>query len=64
MNFSNLNDKSGLTADEQIQAQYGGDDTLLIFVKEGETEPFHKQSFKQGVTFEWVKGKVAEKMEA
>lgn len=64
MDFSNLNDKSGLTADEQIQAEYGGEETLLVFVMDGEHEPFHKASFKQGVTFEWVKGKIADKIEA
>ena len=64
MDFSNLNNSSGLTADEQIQAEYGGDNTMLIFVHDGEQAPFHQESFKQGVTFEWVKNKIAEKMEA
>jgi hypothetical protein len=37
---------------------------MLIFVHDGEQTPFHQESFKQGVTFEWVKNKIAEKMEA
>ncbi len=64
MDFSNLNDKSGLTADEQIQAEFAGDDTLLLFVMDGEHEPFHKAVFKQGITFEWVKNKIADIIEA
>lgn len=31
MDFSNMNDGSGLTADEQIQKEFGGDDCLLVF---------------------------------
>jgi hypothetical protein len=37
MNFSSLNDGSGLTADEQIQEEFGGEQTLLLFVKKGTT---------------------------
>ena len=36
----------------------------LFFKKEGETEAFHEAVFKQGITFEWIKNKVAEHMEA
>ena len=36
----------------------------MIFTKEGEDEPFWQSIFKEGVTFEWIKNKVAEEMEA
>ena len=64
MNFSSLNDGSGLTADEQIQEEFGGEQTLILFVREGATQIFHEESFKQGVTFEWVKNKIANVLEA
>lgn len=64
MNFSSLNDGSGLTADEQIQAEFAGENTNLIFIREGEIKPFYEASFKQGVTYEWVKNKVADIMES
>jgi hypothetical protein len=31
---------------------------------DGEHEPFHKAVFKQGITFEWVKNKIADIIEA
>ena len=36
---------------------------MLIFTMDGETKPFHQQVFKQGVTFEWVKNKICDKVE-
>ena len=59
-----MNDGSGQTTEEKLQNEIAGDDTLLIFTKQGESEPFYKDSFKQGVTFEWVKSKVADSLEA
>lgn len=41
MDFSKMNDNSGTTAEERIQAEFGGDNTMLIFVNEGETTSFH-----------------------
>merc|ERR1712166_157810 len=41
-----------------------GGDALLHFVMEGKSEPFHSEKFKEGVTFEWVKNKIADKLEA
>jgi len=31
MDFSKMNNDSGLTADEQIQKEFGGDSTKIIF---------------------------------
>ena len=50
-------------AQAALQQQLAGDDVLLNFVIEGSTDVFHTEVFKQGVTFEWVKNKVAEKIE-
>lgn len=59
-----MNDGSGLTADEQIQKEFGGDDCLLRFQMDKEEKPFHEQVYRQGVTFEWVKNQIADRIVA
>merc|ERR1711935_161963 len=60
MDFSKMDDGSGLTADEKIQQEFGGEQVELVFCLEGESKPIHSEQFKSGVTFEWVKNKIAE----
>ena len=55
---------SGMNAETEIQAQIAGDDVALSFSLKGEEKVFHQEVFKQGVTFEWVKNKVALALEA
>ena len=50
-------------AQAALQQQLAGDDVLLLFALQGQSDVFHQEVFKQGVTFEWVKNKVAEKLE-
>ena len=64
MNMEQLGNNSGKTTEEQLQEEIAGDDTLLIFHLQGQAESFLQKSFKQGVTFEWVKNQVAETLEA
>lgn len=66
-----VNDGSGKTTEEKIQDEIAGDDTLLTFAMANTTggsgeqsQPFMEATYKQGVTFEWVKNQVAEKLEA
>ena len=59
-----LSNQDGKTTEEKLQEQIAGDDVLMIFTKEGEDQPFWQSVFKEGVTFEWIKNKVAEEMEA
>jgi len=47
-----------------MQDEIAGDDVLLHFNLQGSSEKFHSEVFKQGQTFEWVKNKVAIKLEA
>ena len=56
--------QDGKTSEQQLQDEIAGDDVLLHFVLQGTTEKFHSKVFKQGQTFEWVKNKVAIKLEA
>ena len=37
---------------------------MFIFTKENEDTPFWQSVFKEGITFEWIKNKVAENLEA
>ena len=62
MDFSKLDDGSGLTTEAKLQKELAGDQTLLIFQLENEAKPFHEEVFSQGLSFDWVKNKVAEKM--
>ena len=64
MDFSQTNDGSGMTSEAKLQNEIAGDDTLLLFTMQGSDQVFHKEVFKQGVTFEWVKNKICEKVEA
>jgi hypothetical protein len=64
VDFSGIGNKNGETTEEQIQREIAGDECLLHFVAEGQTEPFFSEAFKEGMQFDWVKNKVAEKMEA
>ena len=64
VDMSNLANKDGKTTEEKLQEEIAGSDVLLIFTKQGEETPFWQQSFKEGVTFEWIKNKVAENLEA
>ena len=63
MDFSKMNDGSGLTTDEKLQQEIGGDMRSLLFQKEGEPKPFLEKAFREGVTFEWVKNQVADVLE-
>jgi hypothetical protein len=63
MDFSKMNDGSGLTTDEKLQQEIGGDMRALLFQKEGEPKPFLEKAFREGVTFEWVKNQVADVLE-
>ena len=56
--------QDGKTSEQQLQDEIAGDDVMLHFVLQGTTEKFHSEVFKQGQTFEWVKNKVAIKLEA
>ena len=64
MDCSKLDDGSGMTSEEKLQAEIAGDDTQLLFTMFGSEEVFHKEVFKQGVTFEWVKNKICDIIEA
>ena len=57
---------AGRTNEEALQNQIAGDAVLLVFQREDQAGkgPFWEQQFKEGVTFEWVKNKVAEQLEA
>ena len=57
-----MRDNSGLTTEEKIQQEIGGSNRQLIFKMQGESKAFHEAVFQEGVTFEWVKNKIAEKM--
>ena len=46
MNFSDINDGSGLTTEEKLQNEIAGDDTLLVFFMYGTDMQFHKEIFK------------------
>ena len=59
-----MNDGSGLTTEEKMQQEIGGENITMVFILFGETKPVYENFFKQGVTFEWVKNKLAEKMMA
>ena len=54
----------GKTSEQQLQDEIAGNDVLLKFNLQGQTEIFHTEVFKSGQTFEWVKNKVAIKLEA
>ena len=57
---------AGRTNEEELQNQIAGDAVMLTFIREDKASegPFWEEQFKEGVTFEWVKNKVAEKLEA
>ena len=57
---------AGRTNEEALQNEIAGDSVMLIFQREDKAGegPFFQEQFKEGVTFEWVKNKVAEKLEA
>ena len=48
----------------KLQNAIAGDDVELLFKMEGQDEVFFQAVYKQGITFEWVKNKVAEQLEA
>lgn len=60
MDFGKLNDGSGLTSEAKMQQEIGGDQVMLVFTLQGSGKPVHEAAFQSGVTFEWVKNKVAE----
>ena len=59
-----LANTDGKTTEEKLQEELAGDDVLLYFKMEGQEEKFFEAVYKQGMTFEWIKNKVAEHMEA
>lgn len=62
--MSGLANTDGQTTEEKLQNQIAGDDVQVFFKMEGSDEVFFEAIFKQGITFEWIKNKVAEKLEA
>ena len=56
----------GKTSEQQLQDEIAGCDIKLNFYLDGSdaSQVFHSEVFKQGQTFEWVKNKVAIKLEA
>lgn len=64
VDMSGLANTDGQTTEEKLQAQIAGDDVQLHFKMDGSNDVFFEAVYKQGITFEWVKNKVAEKMEA
>ena len=62
--FAALQNKDGKTSEQQLQDEIAGDDVKLSFNLQGSPDIFHTEVFKQGQTFEWVKHKVAIKLEA
>ena len=55
----------GKTTEEKLQDEIAGEDVLLVFRwKHAPDTVLFQQKFKQGVTFEWVKNKVAEHIQA
>lgn len=64
VDMSGLVNKDGVTTEEKLQNELAGDDIQLTFKMEGSDDIVYQAVFKQGVTFEWVKNKVAEKLEA
>ena len=55
----------GKTTEEKLQDEIAGDNVMLVFRRQDQPDtPLVQQAFRRGVTFEWVKNKVAEKMEA
>ena len=66
VDFTSLANTDGKTTEEKLQDEIAGDDVLLVFTRQDQPDagPFFKGVVKQGVTFEWVKNKVAENLEA
>mmetsp|Transcript_41052 Transcript_41052/g.53825 ORF Transcript_41052/g.53825 Transcript_41052/m.53825 type:complete len:130 (+) Transcript_41052:49-438(+) len=64
VDMSGLANTDGQTTEEKLQNAIAGDDIELLFKREGQEEVFFTAVYKQGITFEWVKNKVAEQMEA
>ena len=62
--FAQLQNKDGKTSEQALQDEIAGDDVRLNFHLKGVNDVFHTEVFKQGQTFEWVKNKVAIKLEA
>ena len=55
----------GKTTEEKLQDEIAGEDVMLVFRRQDQPDvPLFQQKFKQGITFEWVKNKVAEQLEA
>lgn len=54
----------GKTTEEKLQDEIAGENVNLVFQWQTTKEPIFAEKFKQGVTFEWIKNKVAERLEA
>lgn len=54
--------KDGRTTEEKLQDEIAGSEIPLVFQMNDQT--LFEAKFKQGVTFEWIKNKVAEHLEA
>ena len=59
-----LANTDGQTTEEKLQNAIAGDDVQLLFKMEGSDEVFYQAVHKEGHTFEWIKNKVDEHMEA
>ena len=64
VDMSGLANTDGQTTEEKLQNAIAGDDVALNFKMMGSDEVFLQAVYKQGITFEWIKNKVAEHMEA
>ena len=64
VDFSGLANTDGQTTEEKLQQAIGGDHIQLFFKMEGQDDVFYEAVFQQGVNFEWIKNKVAERLEA
>ena len=64
VDMTGLANTDGQTTEEKLQAAIAGDDVQLYFKMDGSDEVFFQAIYKQGITFEWIKNKVAENLEA
>ena len=64
VDMSGLANTTGETTEERLQNEIAGDSIQLYFKMQGTEEVFFEAIYKEGITFEWVKNKVSEHMEA
>ena len=64
VDMTGLANTDGQSTEEKLQNAIAGESIQLYFKMMGQDEVFFEAIYKQGVTFEWIKNKVAEKLEA